>query len=204
MQITAQPGPMTAACGSCALSPSHENKNTDISDSFVETWLWLQFQLYHVRAWSENCLLSAIRECHGVHSYVLRTFYLVLVLESTSPYLVLLGTNSRFSWRHVMTRCNWRIIGSLQKRVLEWYHTTLLHPGINRTEETIRQHLWWSTIRQDVLNYVSKCDTCQRFKKQKKKYGHLPVKEAESEPWERLSVDLIGPYKIERKSLNLC
>ena len=32
-----------------------------------------------------------------------------------------------------------------------------------------------------------------------KKYGHLPPKEAEAEPWERLCVDLIGPYTIKRK-----
>jgi hypothetical protein len=31
------------------------------------------------------------------------------------------------------------------------------------------------------------------------KYGHLPSKEAEAEPWERLCVDLIGPYTIKHK-----
>ena len=29
----------------------------------------------------------------------------------------------------------------LQKRVVEWYHHYLGHPGVNRTEETIQQHL---------------------------------------------------------------
>lgn len=29
------------------------------------------------------------------------------------------------------------------------------------------------------------------------KYGKLPVKEVESKPWEKLCVDLIGPYKIK-------
>ena len=28
------------------------------------------------------------------------------------------------------------------------------------------------------------------------KYGKVPEKEAESEPWDKLCVDLIGPYKI--------
>jgi hypothetical protein len=31
------------------------------------------------------------------------------------------------------------------------------------------------------------------------KYGHLPSIEAEAEPWERLCVDLIGPYTIKHK-----
>jgi hypothetical protein len=30
----------------------------------------------------------------------------------------------------------------LQQSVILWYHTTLRHPGINRTEETIGQRLW--------------------------------------------------------------
>jgi len=32
---------------------------------------------------------------------------------------------------------------SLQDRVIDWYHHFLGHPGINKTEETIGQHLWW-------------------------------------------------------------
>ena len=30
-------------------------------------------------------------------------------------------------------------------------------------------------------------------------YGKLPAKEAEAIPWEILSIDLIGPYKIRRE-----
>ena len=91
------------------------------------------------------------------------------------------------------------IPSTLKRKVLEWYHTYLLHPGLNRTEETIRQHLWWKSLREDVQAHIKICDKCQRFKKQKKKYGHLPAKKAEDKPWERLCVDLVGPYKINRK-----
>jgi hypothetical protein len=41
------------------------------------------------------------------------------------------------------------------------------------------------------------CPTCQRTKKTSKKYGHLPIKEAEANPWEKLCVDMIGPYTIK-------
>ena len=87
----------------------------------------------------------------------------------------------------------------LQKYVVQWYHNYLLHPGAVRTEETIRQHLYWPDLRVDVRQYIKTCDTCQRFKKQQKKYGHLPAKDAEAVPWDRLCVDLIGPYTIKRK-----
>ena len=87
----------------------------------------------------------------------------------------------------------------LQKHVINWYHTLLCHPGINRTEETISQHLWWPKMRDHITNYVSSCPTCQRNKRHQKKYGLLPPKIAESIPWDKLCVDLIGPYKIRRK-----
>jgi transposase InsO family protein len=88
---------------------------------------------------------------------------------------------------------------SLQKRVIEWYHNYLSHPGINRTEETIGQHLYWPKMRDQVTTTVKSCPVCQRNKKQRKQYGHLPPKEAEAIPWDKLCVDTIGPYKIRRK-----
>jgi len=31
---------------------------------------------------------------------------------------------------------------TLQRHVIDWYHTVLCHPGINRTEESIGQHIF--------------------------------------------------------------
>ena len=85
---------------------------------------------------------------------------------------------------------------SLQKRCVRWYHEMLCHPGETRTEQTIRQHFFWKNLRKDVEDICKKCEICQLTKRKTIKYGHLPPKEAESEPWEVLCVDLIGPYKI--------
>ena len=82
---------------------------------------------------------------------------------------------------------------------MDWYHTMLCHPGINRTEETIAQHLWWPRVREDIRKFCSKCAVCQKNKRDQRKFGHLPPKEAEQSPWDKLCVDLIGPYKIRRK-----
>jgi hypothetical protein len=35
----------------------------------------------------------------------------------------------------------------LQKHVIDWYHITLCHPGINRTEANITQYLFWPKMR---------------------------------------------------------
>lgn len=87
----------------------------------------------------------------------------------------------------------------LYRHVTAWYHNTLCHPGINRTEETIGQHLWWPKQREYITRYVRSCHICQRNKRKKASYGHVPIKEAETIPWDKLCVDLIGPYKIRRK-----
>ena len=76
---------------------------------------------------------------------------------------------------------------------------TLCHPGETRTEQTIRQHFDWKGLRDQVHNTCKKCSTCQKAKVTNQKYGKLPPKEAEAEPWDTLCVDLIGPYKIKRK-----
>ena len=87
----------------------------------------------------------------------------------------------------------------LQRRVVEWYHENLVHPGENRTEATIRQHFTWKNLRKDVEDVCKKCYVCQITKKTKKKYGLLPPKDAEAIPWNTLCVDTIGPYKIQQK-----
>ena len=91
------------------------------------------------------------------------------------------------------------IAESLQLQVVNWYHNWLGHPGINRTEETICQHLWWPKVRDHITTIVNGCLSCQKNKKSHRKYGHLPEKEAGAQPWDRLCVDLIGPYKINQK-----
>ena len=77
----------------------------------------------------------------------------------------------------------------LQQRVVAWYHEYLAHPGESRTEATIRQTCTWKNMRNHVTAFCKTCRTCQLFKKQGKKYEHLPPKEAEARPWSRVNVD---------------
>ena len=88
---------------------------------------------------------------------------------------------------------------SLRASIVEWYHSMLGHPGVKRTAATITQHLIWPGLYAEVEKHVSKCKACQLYKGQKKKYGHLPVKDVEHHPWKTLCVDLIGPYTVRTK-----
>ena len=81
---------------------------------------------------------------------------------------------------------------------MEWYHTFLCHPGETKTEQTIRQHFIFKGIRPLIHDICSKFSVCQKITKHNKKYGLLPEKEAEVNPWEVLCVDLIGPYTVTK------
>ena len=58
---------------------------------------------------------------------------------------------------------------NLQRRVVEWYHEYLCHPGETRTEQTIRQYYTWKSIRKTVHEICTTCHTCQLTKKGNKK-----------------------------------
>ena len=87
---------------------------------------------------------------------------------------------------------------SLQGRVIAWYHKYLVHPGQTRMEETLRQTLTWPKMREDIRAFVRTCPKCQLCKRQCKKYGKLPLKQAEPpKPWNRVNVDMIGPLTVK-------
>ena len=84
----------------------------------------------------------------------------------------------------------------LRKRVLNWYHHYLCHPGKTRMYKTLASTLYWEGMEKDVQMYVKNCSTCQKYKKTQKKYGKLPPKNATMTPWETVCVDLVGPYTV--------
>ena len=88
------------------------------------------------------------------------------------------------------------IPNALQRRIVAWYHEYLVHPGQTRLESTIKAIFTWPNIKAHVQEFCRTCEKCQLSKKQHKKYGHLPPKEAEIMPWKHVNVDLIGPYTV--------
>ena len=101
-------------------------------------------------------------------------------------------------------KCEENIVipSKIQNYVLHWYHTYILHPGMDRTEATIFQHFYWSGIRHAVRKEVNNCDNYQRTKQSNIKYVKLTAKEAEEMPWNKLCVDLIGPYVVRKRERN--
>ena len=91
---------------------------------------------------------------------------------------------------------------ALQNKTVDWYHKILCHQGETRTDHTLRQHFYWKGLCTTVHYVCKKCPTCQRAKIANQKYGKLPPKQAKTNSWDTLYVDLISPYKIPQKGKN--
>ena len=48
---------------------------------------------------------------------------------------------------------------SLREEMLDWYHSSLHHPGAERMSLSIWQYLYWHGIETYITNYMSKCAT---------------------------------------------
>lgn len=88
------------------------------------------------------------------------------------------------------------IPSSLRERTLNWYHHWLCHPGETRLEKTLRSTMTWPGLTSHAKRHCKTCVMCQKAKKQRRKYGKLPPKIAEAQPWVEVCVDCIGPYTI--------
>ena len=87
----------------------------------------------------------------------------------------------------------------LQNYVVNWYHTCLLHMVQDNAEVDIIQQYSCPNLRYNPQTHIEVCNNCHKNKKQNFKCGKLTAKEAEAIPWDKLSVDIIGSYKIRRK-----
>ena len=52
---------------------------------------------------------------------------------------------------------------SIRREILDEVHTTpySIHPGATKMYQDLRSLYWWSGMKRDVVEYVSRCLTCQ-------------------------------------------
>ena len=86
----------------------------------------------------------------------------------------------------------------LRMELMDWYHEILMHPGQARMEESVLQYFTWPGCTSDIKKFVQQCKICQKNKSTNVgQVGKIPLKDPpEMEPWENLTVDLCGPWKV--------
>jgi hypothetical protein len=90
---------------------------------------------------------------------------------------------------------------TLVHTVITSYHDLpfTAHQGVSRTVEFISRKYWWETLRNDVSEFIKKCDACA-----KRKTGHrvtAPLGEAlvAREFLDVVSLDVIGPLPLSER-----
>ena len=87
------------------------------------------------------------------------------------------------------------------KNILEWYHDALKNPGARRLEESVRANFTCPGIDNLCKEITGTCETYSEMKPTNVvKDGKLPLRDDKViKPWELLSVDLCGPWKVQYK-----
>jgi len=89
---------------------------------------------------------------------------------------------------------------SLRNVVLRRLHDdpTSGHLGIEATHDRIQKRFYWPNMYKTIEKYITSCHTCQMCKASNEKpFGLLRVS-TPTLPWEKVSVDLIGPFPKSR------
>jgi len=92
---------------------------------------------------------------------------------------------------------------SLQQQLTLWYHTQLIHPGVERLYNTLKQHYVWPRMKETIAITLRSCDACQKAKRGGRGMGLIPLKDTEKGPWRDVAVDLAGPWKARINSKNV-
>lgn len=94
---------------------------------------------------------------------------------------------------------------SLRGDILQWYHTSLQHPGIKRMQATVKENFYWPGMDATIDAVVRACAVCQKCKiTAVKKYGKIPLPTHRNyAPWEEIHVDLIGPWDVRYYSTSV-
>lgn len=79
------------------------------------------------------------------------------------------------------------------KKIIFYVHYHFGHPGITKTEKVMRMICRFKNIKQHVTETIKECMLCQHSKEFKANKGLVTGIIETDNPWEDLSVDIIGP-----------
>ena len=71
--------------------------------------------------------------------------------------------------------------------------------GRSLSHRAITQGYWWPNMQKEALEYVKKCDQCQRFAPNKHRLGGVLNSLSSPWPFAQWSLDIVGPFtKVAR------
>ena len=90
----------------------------------------------------------------------------------------------------------------LRKAILEEAHSGsfAIHPGSTKMYKDLKMSFWWSGMKRDVSEFVTKCLVCQRVKTEHQVPSGLlqPIRIPERK-WDRITMDFVVGLPLTRK-----
>ena len=94
-------------------------------------------------------------------------------------------------------------IEEIKRQVLDDGHKAKysIHPGVTKMYQNMKQQFWWSNMKREIADYVSKCLTCQQVKAEHQRpAGLLQPLEIPEWKWEHITMDFVtGLPRTSRK-----
>ena len=88
-------------------------------------------------------------------------------------------------------------IDDLRRAIMEEAHYSAyaMHPGSTKMYQTIKENYWWSGMKKDIVDFISKCLMCQQVKAEYQKpvetLQPLPIPEWK---WEHITINFVVDF----------
>ena len=85
-------------------------------------------------------------------------------------------------------------VNDLRKMIMKEAHCSAyaMHPGSTKMYRTIKENYWWSGMKRDIVEFVSRCLVCQQVKAEHQKPSRtlqpLPIPEWK---WKHITMDFV-------------
>ena len=85
-------------------------------------------------------------------------------------------------------------VDDLRKAIMEETHCSayVMHPDSTKMYQTIKENYWWSSMKRDIVEFVSRCLVCQQVKVEHQKPARtlqpFPLTEWK---WKHITMDFI-------------
>ena len=95
---------------------------------------------------------------------------------------------------------------SVQRELIRRHHDDALagHFGEDKTAELISRKYHWTNLKQDVHEYISSCDICQRVRAPRHRpYGEMQALPQPEQPWQEITMDFITGLPPSRRGTSV-
>jgi hypothetical protein len=94
-------------------------------------------------------------------------------------------------------------IKSIRESILMEAHETVysIHPGSDKMYQDLKKRFWWYDMKREIVEYVARCDSCQRIKAEHlRPAGLLQPLQIPQWKWDEIGMDIIVSLPRTRAS----